>query len=120
MKRTVRRWAVGLGIAGAVGAASAYVWQRYRTVQSLPIRKLALTPPILRPIVIRIAQRQLIALGYPLEPNGTMDTATRRAIAAFSEQRTDAIRAQLNAANDPTEQAILTVLDRTYRQRLAR
>jgi len=122
MKRRLRRLYIGLGIAGVVSAAvgGAAWWWRFRSVQSLPIRKLALTPAILRPTVIRIAQRQLLALGYPLQPTGAMDDATRRALAAFSEQRADAIQAQLRAANDPTEQAILTVLDRAYRSRLGR
>jgi len=121
MKRRLRRLYIGLGIAGVVSAAvgGATWWWRFRSVQSLPIRKLALTPAILRTTVIRIAQRQLVAMGWPVEPSGTMDDATRRALAEFSLERGEAIQAQI-IAGGPSQQAILTVLDRAYRSRLAR
>jgi len=108
---------IALGVIGA-GAGAAYAWKRYREthlLQSLPIRRLALTPPEDRSRVILIAQRQLWWLGYKVPATGVMDDNTKRAVTLFSMRHASAVRAAMEA--EPEHQAILTALDAVYRKR---
>lgn len=121
MKRGVRGILIGLGLIGTATAAG-LAWRRYwhllpsrPALQSLPIQKLALTPPAKRTHVIETAQRQLDALGYRVAPTGRMDAATKEAVSRFSVDHAERIRAAIRA--HPQHQAILTAIDDAYRNR---
>ena len=65
--------ALALGAAGCAGSAA----MRHRSEDV----------PILQPFQIREAQRELRLWGFPVEPTGVWDEATRQALAGYQSSR---------------------------------
>jgi peptidoglycan hydrolase-like protein with peptidoglycan-binding domain len=96
MKRSLASLGVATLAACTVGARSAGV-DGYPTSVDDQREASAVRAPVTSPEVVRLAQCSLAGRGFPVDQTGTLDEATRTAIAEFQRSRDLTATGMLNA-----------------------